>query len=280
MKTTLIVSILMVVASQFVSDEVKAWFSWLHGKIRRVAVDMLPAECKERYSEEWEGDLAEIPGELFKLIYSLNLLRAALGIRAAARTVLVRSQAFSQVLKRSFDIAFSLSTLFLLAPLLAFVAIAVKVSSRGPVLYRATRFGKNGRSFRHLNFRTFTIMGDVRPTPIGSMLRRFSLDELPQLINILRGEMTIVGPRPATRISLCDNKTSYPSQLDMTPGLTGIWHVRNIQNSRPNAEGLSHSYSHLRFWLYLKNILQAAAFTFTGGANPSRRPNDYEDRDG
>jgi putative colanic acid biosysnthesis UDP-glucose lipid carrier transferase len=112
-----------------------------------------------------------------------------------------------QVLKRSIDIAVSLAALACLSPLFLLVAAAIKLTSPGPVLFRQTRRGFNGRPFNIYKFRSMTVMqnGDVVPqarrqdarvTPVGYWIRRYSIDEVPQLMNVLRGEMSVVGPRP------------------------------------------------------------------------------------
>ena len=163
-----------------------------------------------------------------------------LGVR---RFGLTRSSGY---LKRAFDIAGAgLGLLAILAPL-ALIALAVKLDSRGPALFRQQRVGKDGRSFWMLKFRTmvadaetkkaelvdlnealglFKIADDPRITRVGNLLRRTSLDELPQLLNVMRGEMSLVGPRPLvleddSRISGWDRR-----RLHLTPGMTGPWQV-------------------------------------------------------
>jgi lipopolysaccharide/colanic/teichoic acid biosynthesis glycosyltransferase len=127
------------------------------------------------------------------------------------------------VLKRSFDLVLAPVLLLVLAPLLALIALGVKLTSAGPVIYRSMRPGIGGKPFACLKFRTMRIHGedvqtqlealneksgaifkirdDPRLTPIGRLLRRFSLDELPQLVNVIRGEMSLVGPRPLWQVS-------------------------------------------------------------------------------
>ena len=111
-------------------------------------------------------------------------------------------------LKRAFDFAFSLSVLLFLAPFLALIAVVIKLTSKGPVFFRQERVGLNGRSFQMYKFRTmltdtidqsdsrWTVKDDPRCTPVGSFLRKTSLDEIPQFFNVLRGDMSVVGPRP------------------------------------------------------------------------------------
>ena len=137
--------------------------------------------------------------------------------------------------------------LVLLAPLLLVVALLVKVTSRGPVLYRAERIGLNGKPFNMLKFRSmvvdadsqrarlstanegagplFKIRNDPRVTPVGRWMRRLSIDELPQLVNVLRGQMSVVGPRPPLRSEVMTYTGAVNRRLLVKPGLTGLWQV-------------------------------------------------------
>jgi exopolysaccharide biosynthesis polyprenyl glycosylphosphotransferase len=156
----------------------------------------------------------------------------------------------SRVLKRAFDLCAATLGLVVLAPLFAGVAIAIKVESRGPVFFRQVRRGANASTFRIYKFRTMVaeaedkkaevvhlnmhrnrdprmtkIPDDPRVTPVGRFLRRFSIDELPQLINVVKGEMSLVGPRP-----LILEEDQYVlawarKRLDIKPGITGLWQV-------------------------------------------------------
>ena len=132
--------------------------------------------------------------------------------------------------KRAFDIAVSSTALVALAPLLALVALAVKLGSRGPVLFAQERTGRDGRSFRILKFRTMvagaqgpnvSATGDARITPVGRMLRRCFIDEVPQLINVLRGDMSLVGPRPETPEYVALLTADERRVLSVRPGMAG-----------------------------------------------------------
>jgi exopolysaccharide biosynthesis polyprenyl glycosylphosphotransferase len=151
-------------------------------------------------------------------------------------------------LKRAFDLFGAMVLIVLSAPVLLFVALSVKASSPGPVLYRQERVGHGGRSFFMLKFRSmvvdadsdleallakqgtagrplFKVTDDPRITPIGRFLRKYSLDELPQFFNVLKGDMSLVGPRPQrpAEVKLYDEWASR--RLLVTPGITGLWQV-------------------------------------------------------
>jgi exopolysaccharide biosynthesis polyprenyl glycosylphosphotransferase len=149
--------------------------------------------------------------------------------------------------KRAFDFFFALAALVGTSPLLIMTAIAIKVSSRGPVFYSAERIGIDGRPFSMLKFRTmvqdadkqlaglmqanegegllFKIKDDPRVTRVGRMLRRFSIDELPQFLNVLRGEMSVVGPRPPLRREVEAYDCDVLRRLLVKPGITGLWQI-------------------------------------------------------
>ena len=134
-------------------------------------------------------------------------------------------------LKRIFDLVASGLGLVVLSPLLILLAILVKMDSPGPVLYRGIRVGRGGTTFRMLKFRTMvpdaerigassTAEGDQRATRIGAVLRRWKMDELPQLINVFRGDMSLVGPRPQVRWAVDLYTEEERALLEVRPGIT------------------------------------------------------------
>ncbi|CCY71937.1 bacterial sugar transferase [Clostridium sp. CAG:921] len=138
---------------------------------------------------------------------------------------------FSLAIKRIFDIIFSLLLLILLLPVLVLLAIAIKIDSKGPVFYRQERITKNGKSFRIFKFRTMvqnadkigslvTVGNDSRITRIGKVIRKIRLDELPQLINILKGEMSFVGTRPEVKKYVEKYTDEMMATLLMPAGVT------------------------------------------------------------
>ena len=158
-----------------------------------------------------------------------------------------RLPALELIGKRVLDVLVGAIVLLGLTPLLAAIAILIKLDSRGPVLYCAQRAGRKGRLFRCYKFRTmvsnadelkerlrrnneragpfFKITGDPRITRLGRILRRYSLDELPQLLNVVKGEMSLVGPRPHPVDDVAGYELEHLSRLDVTPGITGLWQV-------------------------------------------------------
>jgi len=152
----------------------------------------------------------------------------------------------SRALKRALDVSLVGTLLLLSAPLLALIALAVKFDSRGPVFFGQLRVGRGGRQFRLFKFRTMVrdaeqrraalvqqskdpnwlhLDHDPRITRIGRFLRLWSLDELPQLWNVLRGEMSMVGPRPLIEAEDRRVQDWARGRLDLTPGITGYWQV-------------------------------------------------------
>jgi lipopolysaccharide/colanic/teichoic acid biosynthesis glycosyltransferase len=143
------------------------------------------------------------------------------------------------MLKRFFDFSISVTAISLLLPIIVIIAIGIKLSSKGPVFYRGLRIGLNGNPFRIYKFRTMvanaekiggpsTALDDSRLTKIGKFLRKYKLDELPQFINIVKGEMSLVGPRPQveayTKLYTADEKII----LSVRPGLTDYSSIRFI----------------------------------------------------
>jgi len=156
------------------------------------------------------------------------------------------------LVKRVMDIVLSSILIMVLAPALAVIALLVKLDSEGPIFYRAARIGRKGRVFTCFKFRTmvadaekikaqlahlnerkgvlFKISNDPRVTRLGARLRKYSLDELPQLFNVLRGDMSLVGPRPPLASEVEKYKLDHLRRLDVLPGMTGLWQVEARQD--------------------------------------------------
>ncbi|MGN0831828.1 MAG: sugar transferase [Candidatus Ornithospirochaeta sp.] len=153
-----------------------------------------------------------------------------------------------QLIKRAFDFILSLAGIIIFSPIFVIIAISIKVDTKGPVFFKQKRAGKNGKPLYIYKFRTmvtnaeeliatfspeqkkeweenYKLKDDPRITRVGKLLRKTSLDELPQLINILKGEMSIVGPRPVVEEELSWYENDVDTILSVKPGLTGWWAV-------------------------------------------------------
>ena len=192
------------------------------------------------------------------------------------------------MVKRVFDIAFSATVLLLLLPLFALLALAIKLDSPGPVFYSSERIGKKGRVFRCTKFRTmvidaekrkadlmhmnerdgvlFKVSNDPRITRLGRFMRKYSVDELPQFWNVLRGEMSVVGPRPPLASEVKEYKLNHLRRLDVTPGITGLWQVQGRKDpSFASYVSLDVSYiDNWSVWLDFKIILRTVAVVLAG----------------
>jgi exopolysaccharide biosynthesis polyprenyl glycosylphosphotransferase len=152
-------------------------------------------------------------------------------------------------MKRGFDVVMASAALAVSLPLLAAIAIAIRLSSRGPVFFRQERVTKGGRIFRMQKFRTmrvdvdspvdtsapfFKLQSDPRLTPIGRVLRRLSLDELPQFWNVLKGEMSLVGPRPLPADQVAANLELLNPRHEVPAGVTGWWQINGRSGVDPD----------------------------------------------
>lgn len=184
------------------------------------------------------------------------------------------------VAKRTLDILASASGLLVLSPLLVAIAVGIKLDSRGPVFFRQVRMGRGGKPFRILKFRTmytdaeerkaevqelskhlaeggdprmFKIADDPRVTRFGKLIRRFSWDELPQLINVLRGEMSLVGPRPLILEEDSHVVDWRRQRLNLKPGITGIWQVLG-RDDIPFEEMVKLDYLYVTNWSLMSDV--------------------------
>ena len=181
-------------------------------------------------------------------------------------------------MNRAADVAIAGSALVLASPLLAVAALAVKLEDGGPVLYRQTRVGRDGADFELLKLRTMVVgaetmgaglsvnRGDTRITRVGRVLRKLSLDELPQLWNVVRGEMSVIGPRPTLRYQVESYTPRQARRLEVKPGITG-WAQVHGRAALPWAERIELDVwyvEHRSPWVDLE-ILTRTPFALIGG---------------
>lgn len=185
------------------------------------------------------------------------------------------------VVKRVFDVVFSFSVLLLTAPLFVLIALLVKLTSEGPVFFRQERVGQFGRRFILYKFRTmrhnagdelhkeyfftmvrsgksngkvYKLVDDPRITPVGRVLRRLSLDELPQFINVLKGEMSLIGPRPPIPYETEVYKPWHWERFQVKPGLTGLWQVSG-RNLLPFEKQMELDIRYVREWSWALDLM-------------------------
>lgn len=185
-------------------------------------------------------------------LQSIGVSHASTQATAAPRAGVIRTAMYNFV-KRGIDITASLAAILILSPFLAVFAFIIKRQDGGSILYTHTRVGKNGREFKfykfrsmirdadrlkdqlaslnqHADARTFKMKDDPRITPFGRILRRYSLDELPQFFNVLKGDMSLVGPRPPLPREVALYTPEDMRRLEVTPGLTCLWQIRGRGN--------------------------------------------------
>jgi Undecaprenyl-phosphate galactose phosphotransferase WbaP len=221
---------------------------------------------------------------------STREMRGDLGLEIKQRN----HRVLSIFLKRAFDIVFSLMLIVLFAPMWIGLIFLVRQCSSGSIFFAHTRHGRNGKTFPALKFRTMVsnadevlkryleqnpselrewldthkLRTDPRVTSIGKFLRRYSIDELPQLVNVLKGEMSIVGPRPIVRAEIQRYGSGYELYKKMPPGLTGLWQISGRSNTS-YAQRVAFDEYYVRNWslwmdLYILSCTVRAVFSAEG----------------
>lgn len=195
--------------------------------------------------------------------------------------------------KRAIDYVVSIIGLVALSPVFAVAAIAIKLDTRGPVFFRQERVGRNGKPFDVWKFRSMvpgaeTMLGDIahlneadgayfkiecdpRATRVGRVLRRLSIDELPQLFNVIRGEMSLVGPRPFLAAEMEEDPETFEWRKDFLPGITGIWQIAG-RSWLPRLEGMRMDLAYIEHWsvaLDLRIMWSTLRVAIQGDRRPS-----------
>ena len=228
---------------------------------------------------EWRGIQVDIVPRLFEVVGP----RAQVHISRGLPLVTVASSGLSRTelaVKRAFDLVVSALLVVALSPLLAVVALAVAFTSRGPIFFRQDRVGRGGRCFRIFKFRTMSrdaevgraalahrnkhvgdgdtrmmkVHDDPRVTRIGRLLRRTSIDELPQLFNVLLGDMSLVGPRPLVLEEAAHVSDWATSRLVVKPGITGLWQVEG-RDDLPFGDMVRLDYHYVVGWSLWHDLL-------------------------
>ncbi|WP_286189749.1 sugar transferase [Labrenzia sp. R4_2] len=237
------------------------------------------------------GRMQKIRGGAAQRILTARQLRKAASPYAEVKRPVYEAKPLQRALKRVFDVTGALAGLVFLFPLLAGIALTIKLTSRGPVFFRQTRLGINGQPFSILKYRTMfvdqcdhtglqhTIVDDQRVTWIGRFLRQSSFDELPQLWNVLRGQMSLVGPRPyvpgmqAGGVPYECLDYRYYDRLQVLPGITGLAQVNGYRGDASDADlarmRLEYDLAYIEnvsLWLDVKIVARTVAREFLKGS--------------
>ncbi|MCJ2092100.1 sugar transferase [Methylobacterium sp. J-072] len=244
-----VVSLVISVAGRVLADEFKAFRPMIVDRLVARAVRKMPAELQERYAEEWRSHLEEIPGDIAKVW-------TAFGYNLVAGRIASSFFSWEITAKRALDVVLGGTAIFLLFPLLLTIAASIWIEDRRAPMFMHSRIGKDGRRFSCFKFRTMRVDGnailaahlaanpvaraewmatyrlkdDPRITAIGKLLRKTSLDELPQFINVWRGEMSMVGPRPIVEEEIQRYGVNFSTCFSVKPGLFGLWQVKGTSN--------------------------------------------------
>jgi exopolysaccharide biosynthesis polyprenyl glycosylphosphotransferase len=227
-----------------------------------------------------------IPGVL-----DLTFARTPVEMAGGIPLISLRESALTEsqrILKRLFDLLASAGLLVVLSPLMLLIALMIKLESPGSVFFTQERIGEHGRRFRMIKFRSMyqdaerrwaevarrdasgnlmhKVVGDPRVTPVGRKLRRSSLDELPQLINVLLGQMSLVGPRPEIPVVAAEYDPWQWQRFRVPPGITGWWQV-NGRSDKPmhlHTEDDLYYIQNYSFWLDLRILLKTVIVVLQG----------------
>ena len=265
------------------------WEAWLETQLHGDGIDevVLALEPDELGVTVPVIQLCEKSGTKVSVIPFYNDViptRATVDNIGAIKLIQLRTtpldEPFNAALKRGFDILVSLLGLILLSPLMAVIALAIKLSSPGPVLFRQERVGLNKKPFTMLKFRSMRVNDaqdtawskdeDSRRTAVGSFLRKFSLDELPQLFNVLRGDMSLIGPRPEIPFFVEQFRETVPLYMvknQVRPGITGWAQVNGYRGDTSIPKRIEHDIWYIENWSFGLDIRIIFMTAFGGMVN-------------
>ena len=265
------------------------WVDWLEAQLHGDGIDevILALEPEELGVTVQVIQLCEKSGTKVSVIPFYNDViptRANIDNIGSIKLIQLRTtpldEPFKAALKRAFDIVGSALALILLSPLLAIIALAIRLSSPGPVLFRQERVGLNKKPFTMLKFRSMRVNEgqdtawstdeDDRRTPIGALLRKLSLDELPQLWNVLRGDMSLVGPRPEIPFFVEQFRETVPLYMvknQVRPGITGWAQVNGYRGDTSIPKRIEHDIWYIENWSFGLDIKILFMTAFGGMVN-------------
>jgi len=242
-------------------NEFTDWVPWFAERLIGAAARTLPSAVRQRYTDEWPGELDATPGKLSKLVVAIRIF-----VRAPATAVIIsRVLSFKAITVKSvLDKTVAAAALVVFSPLLTALAVTIRITDKGPAFSRQTRIGKDGQPFTLWTFRTVAVGAEAPKEPLlvrndtdwallnvrrytgltrlGAWMRRWSLHELPQLLNVLSGDMSLVGSRPALPAEIAEDQDHIRPSLTVKPGLTGLWQLVGRHLSLDEAERLNTRY--------------------------------------
>ena len=265
------------------------WVEWLEAQLHGDGIDevILALEPEELGVTFQVIQLCEKSGTKVSVIPFYNDViptRADIDNIGSIKLIQLRTtpldEPFNAAVKRTFDVVVSALALILMSPLMLFIAAAIKLSSPGPVLFRQERVGLNKRNFTMLKFRSmrvndaqdtaWTTNDDDRRTWIGTLIRKFSLDELPQLWNVLRGDMSIVGPRPEIPFFVEQFRETVPLYMvknQVRPGITGWAQVNGYRGDTSIPKRIEHDIWYIENWSFGLDLRILLKTVFGGMVN-------------
>lgn len=260
----LVAAVLIPTAARIVADDFKEWSPWITRRLIQRAVSRLPESERERTEEEWWSDVNEWPGNLAKIYRACGYLSASRSIGNIVRSDSPVAGRIQEAVRRIMDLMVATTLLCLVFPILGIVALCIKYDSPGPVFSRLPRIGQNGREFQLWKFRSMTSggTGDPRPTRVGAFLRRTKLDDLPQFFNVLRGDMSLVGPKALPYRAAHDKPDEDVEGLrvraKVKPGLTGWAQVNHRGDPWDSEDTSSYDADYMErrsLWFDLRIVL-------------------------
>jgi len=260
-------------------DEMPAW---IHENAVNLIYITLPMVAQPRIMKMVD-QLGDTTASIYFVpdIFVFDLIQARFDVLDGIPVVAICESPFSgfnSIVKRLTDIICGAGALLLLWPVMAAIAIGIKATSSGPILFRQRRYGLDGAEIMVYKFRSMNVLedgqvirqarrGDNRITPFGAFLRRTSLDELPQLINVLRGDMSLVGPRPERPPLIKEFRKSIPKYMlrqKVKAGMTGWAQVNGWRGNTSLEQRIEHDIDYIEHWS-LGRDLKILALTLTRG---------------
>ena len=243
----------------FIAQELFGWIDHLAKWLVRRNAKCVPSHLRARCEEEWLSNLNDIPGRVTKLLFAIDTFRASNKI--SHDYFLPNTSYWVPLFIRILDIIFAIISIVILAPVLLAVSAAIKISGKGPIFFRQETVGRYNSKIILQRFRTMhcdsenvkprNSTKDPRITRIGFILRKLSLDDLPLYINVLKGDMSIVGPRPERPVFIQEFRKNIPKYMlrhTMKAGITGWAQINGWRGNTDIGKRVEHDLYYIENW--------------------------------